>query len=257
MSRPSTWLAPSAVAIALGGCTLTLPFDRLTEGHGADGGHAAGGDGGAPVLLAHYSFEEGAGTSARDRVGQHQGLLEDYAGKPPRWTPNGKVGGGIEFDLDDGWIYLPTLEGPRFPRRGTIAAWVRIATYGPEGNSVFDIEEDTEIEEYETPIEVYLERAGVTYRAQARGGPVEFLTAPAVPLNTWALVAAGWDLATREAVLFVRVDLRDPDPPRRGTLPDDFAIAYPSIILTASGGTLDEVRIWDGLLSEDELRRLD
>lgn len=229
------------LAVLVEGCLATLPFDELSVG--------------LPAPVAHYRLDDGAGLVAKDSVGPHQGLLDDLDGGAPIWTRDGRRGGGLDFPAEDGWVVVPSLSGAAFPARATFSAWVRLRAYPPEGADLLEIDDDAK-EEEQAPIHLSLAPEGVFL--VVRGAVEErVLAARPIPLGTWTLVAAGWDIAARTMFLYVRPDGGDAFPLSNGELPPAFAAGSAGFVFLASGGTLDDVRIWDRLLVSNELRALD
>ncbi|MEN6426614.1 MAG: LamG-like jellyroll fold domain-containing protein [Phycisphaerales bacterium] len=79
----------------------------------------------APVptqgLIVHWALDESAGDVASDSAGVYHGLLHGN----PKWIPNGgKTGGAIEFDGVDDYVDIPNA-GIADLQQFTIAFWVK------------------------------------------------------------------------------------------------------------------------------------
>ncbi len=234
-------LRAALVSVACAGCVATLPFDELSVG--------------LPRPVAHYTLDDGAGFVAKDSAGPHQGLLDDYAGGVPTWTRDGRRGGGLDFPAADGWVAVPTLSGAAFPSRATFSAWVRLRAFPADGADVLEVDDDARSDD-RTPIQLSLDAEGV-FLVFLGDGEERLLVARPIPLGTWTLIAAGWDIAARTSFLYVRPDGAEAFPLAAGELPPRFGAGSASLLFLAAGGTLDDVRIFDRPLGRNELSALD
>ncbi len=80
-------------------------------------------------LIAHWTLDEGDGTTAYDSAGDNDGTLVNG----PTWT-TGQIDGALSFDGDDG-VYIEGSSGTSSPLNIynsdiTISSWVRIGTGG-------------------------------------------------------------------------------------------------------------------------------
>jgi hypothetical protein len=233
------------LAALVAGCTVTLPFDELTDG--------------APRPIGHYSFEEGSGLSARDAVGSNNLIFGDENGKLPQWTREGKRGGGLEFASDDGWLEAPTLAEAKFPQRATYTAWVRFPALGDEESDLLEVDDDTDTEE-RTPIYLGAAKDGVFltfHEGPTNAGDERIISAPPIAAGAWAFIAAGWDIPAKQAFLYVRPEGEPAKPLVTGELPPAFTIRAGYLIFMAGGGRLDEVRIFDRPLVVNQLDTLE
>lgn len=72
--------------------------------------------------LHAWNFNEGVGITAADAFGSANGTLTDDG----LWTPDGKIGGGIENDGTlENYITVPSIG---FPSRGAISVWVKTSS---------------------------------------------------------------------------------------------------------------------------------
>jgi concanavalin A-like lectin/glucanase superfamily protein len=94
---------------------------------GTGGAAGAGGSGGAAAdatLLVHYTFDEGANTTAHDSSGHHHdATLEGSA----EWTAQGHIGGAVSLQGADPRVRLPEnlLDAYNVV---TIATWVKLSS---------------------------------------------------------------------------------------------------------------------------------
>jgi len=78
-------------------------------------------------LLAHWSFDDGSGTTARDDSGNaRDGQLTGGT-----WLPDGEFGGALH--LGDG-EYVSVQRFPDVASSFTVSAWVRLASYAQTGS---------------------------------------------------------------------------------------------------------------------------
>src|SRR3989344_2805924 len=116
----------AAIALTLAGLFLVTlivtvndsksPFNLSNTQTAAVSGTGSG-------LIAHYTFDEGSGTTAGDSAGSNTGTINGAT-----WT-RGKVGSGaLQFDGVDDYILIPA--GSSLDQNGemSVAAWVRPTT---------------------------------------------------------------------------------------------------------------------------------
>jgi hypothetical protein len=231
-------VALASIAIA---CTVTLPFDELTDG--------------TPRPIAHYAFEEGSGLTPRDGVGANHAVFGDEFGNLPRWTREGRRGGAVDFAREDGWLEAPTLADANFPLRATYAAWVRFPALDDDDSDLLEVDDDTETEE-RTPIYLGVANSGVYltfHEGPTNAGEERTLVAPPIAVGNWTFIAAGWDIPAKKAFIYVRPEGEAARPLVTGDLPPAFAIRAGYLIFMAGGGRLDEVKIFDLPLVANQL----
>ncbi|KKL20915.1 hypothetical protein LCGC14_2450690, partial [marine sediment metagenome] len=85
----------------------------------------------ADGLVAHYSFDSGQGTAAKDRSGQ--GNDGEILGGT-RWV-KGEFGSGLEFNGTDGYVDCGAKPSLNIGKSGTIAFWFKPKT-NPQGGLV-------------------------------------------------------------------------------------------------------------------------
>src|SRR5262249_32500661 len=160
-----------------------------------------------------------------------------------------KRGGAFSFSTQDGWISFSSLSGDAFIKKGTFAAWVNVHQFAEEGSDVFSIEQAAADngDDYDV-ITVWFAPNAVVLSSQVLGGPETKVEAPAVPLDTWALVVVEWDIDAKKVILSLRRDGQPFIKPLVSSLAPDFILTRPIITGLCEGGTLDEVRFWDRLL---------
>ena len=93
---------------------------------------------GQPVsadLIAHWTLNEGSGTTARDEAGHASGPHDGEVLNGPRWVAGvDGLGSALFYDGNDDRIVVPSfdVEGPGI----TIATWIRPETLGSDNRIV-------------------------------------------------------------------------------------------------------------------------
>jgi len=81
----------------------------------------------SPELVAHWKLDELSGTVASDSVGSNDGTLN---GNPTWWPDGGKIGGALEFDGDGDYVEIEGYKGISGWNPRTVTAWVRTESNG-------------------------------------------------------------------------------------------------------------------------------
>lgn len=245
-----------ATMLLLGACLDWTVGPRASAN--GDGGPSTqppptGDDGGAaPVegLLAHWKFDDGAGSTAIDASGQgHNAILVGGAS----WT-TGKYGGGIVFTADGQYVEAVSLEGSAFPaQQGTLSFWVNSAFPG-DFRPLFD---------GLGPNRRHLSlRNSIAGRLQFNGvvgdGTFAFTGAFDVPADTWLHVVLVWDLQARKVAAYRDGALAfSADDVAAGWLPDGQETSFANRGGgSAFVGTIDEARLYGRALSPAEIQRV-
>jgi len=77
---------------------------------------------GAPRLMAHWKLDESSGMVASDSVGGNDGTLN---GDPTWWPGDGKIGGALEFDGAGDYVEVEGYKGISGSNPRTVTAWVK------------------------------------------------------------------------------------------------------------------------------------
>jgi hypothetical protein len=83
-------------------------------------------EGGLPGPVAHWKLDEGAGTTAFDACGLHDGTLRHFSQDQSPWVA-GAIGGGLDFDGIDDVVEAGGYPGITGPRPRSVTAWVKLA----------------------------------------------------------------------------------------------------------------------------------
>jgi hypothetical protein len=182
-----------------------------------------------PTLVAHWAFDETAGTVAKDSADGHEATLMGN----PAWQPaGGKVGGALTFDgLNDFGFATVALNPPG--QAFSVLAWVK---GGAPGEVV--------IAEQNGKNWLYANAAGgcLATALNSAGRTAAVLSSPvAITDGQWHRVAVVWDGTDR--VLYV-----DDQEVARDALS---ALDLSSVRLVLGGGSnLAPVTFWSGLIDE-------
>jgi hypothetical protein len=282
--RALHWTGRIVVAGALASaCTLAVSLDELTErpadatggaggssmnngglgaggsassggagsGGSAGGGTAAAGAGGRGPdgLVGYWPLDDGTGTIAGDAVGSHDGFLIGNAA----WT-EGWSGGAVAFLGGEDRIEMPALFGAAFPASGTLSLWFRPTFEAVDSASrgIFDNYDTGRSHlfvrrangETEMVIQVVMQPAG--------GDPYVFGVELAVVNGEWNHLVVVWDTDNDfgRATMGGNTQLKPIDDPN--WLPSEQELIFGGSYI----GIIDEVRLFDRPLSEDEVAAL-
>ena len=186
---------------------------------------------------AQWKMDEGEGTTITDTEGQYQGTLS--AGVS--WA-DGRVGGGLSFDGTSGYVNLgmEDLEGP-----WTVAVWVKRAqASGDNAVLLSGTEGEIKLEQYQNT-----QKVGIT-----KFGVADEVFNYSTPAGTWTHLALVCD-GENSTSLYANGEFV-------GTI--DMAIKCPVSRIGANdkagldsagymAGTLDELKIYDHMLSADQI----
>jgi hypothetical protein len=207
-------------------------------------------------LVGYWSFDEGAGTTAYDASGKgNNGTI--YGAK---WTQgalapskSGAFGTGLSFDGVNDYVDLPNSTSLNITTPITLAAWIYPRVCGSE-----DIISRGEMGDPRNSMWLSLLsdckiKFGYEYGS---GTNVETLSSSVIKLNEWNFVVAVWDGSYSKISInggsFEGV-ISAPNSP--GPFDQPFRIGF-SYIGGYFNGLIDEVRIYNRALSEEEIRYL-
>ncbi len=192
-------------------------------------------------LIGHWTFDEGAGTTAKDKSGNgHDGQFVDG----PKWT-KGLMGGALELDGVKAKVEVPYWSGLT-PRQGaTIAAWVfpkdttRSCVVG-------------QFEGYGMALMTDLKLKSVIW-----GG--DWVLDVGIPQAEWSHIAMTWDVANAQRLVFLngevvgtRADSAVPAVQRN--LGIGLWVGWPDSWGDDSfTGLIDDVRLYDHILTLKEV----
>ncbi|OHB67182.1 MAG: hypothetical protein A2Y77_04530 [Planctomycetes bacterium RBG_13_62_9] len=216
-----------------------------------------------PGPVGWWKFDETAGTVAADSVGGRNGTLlppdPEAKGLGPKWVA-GKFDGAIQFRgggtaATNDYVALPIGDLLSTLSNTTVAAWVNWAGTGGAWQRIFDFGSGTNNYMFLTPSRSGTNSARFAIRSPTVGEQI--ITAPAILPTGWHHVAIVMDSATMTMQMFV-----DGAMVRSGAtllLPKDMGVTTQNWIARSQypdpsySGGLDELRIYDRALSQDEI----
>jgi hypothetical protein len=205
--------------------------------------------------IAAWSFDEGAGNVAHDLYGSHDGELEHAKWDArPEWT-NGKFGDALRFQ-GQGYQCVNVPQAPDLELQGsfTIETWVKPEGTGEEEPLIFK-----EAPTFESHM-AYMLYLGLESNGKV-GGYVEEagwkkpeVTSEKLPVGKWTHLALTFD--GEHLRLYVNGELADTtaaEGPQASKGPLKFGCS--EVYGQDFEGRLDEVRIYDRAISEEEVER--
>jgi hypothetical protein len=204
-----------------------------------------------PNLVGEWHFDESSGTVASDTSGR---------GRPARlaagatFTAGGQRGGGVELDgTTSAFVDVTALDGAAFPRTGTLSLWYRRTLIDTSGRPLFDNYTDDRAHIFlRQPQSGPADRMQVAFQPVSTTGAYAFVTGFTDTGNTWRHVIITWDEAGQRGAVWVD-----------GLLVGEEAYSAPFAptgqrfrLGERYGGRFDEVRLWDRVLTADEIALL-
>ncbi len=236
-----------------------------------------------PKIVAYWKFDEGRGTTANDSAGNNDGTVNGA-----EWTA-GRFNNGLSFDGVDDYVEVPDDPSLRFMQRSsfTISAWVMPALETENGYIICkmrsggrrgDAEVRRRLTSSETTSRVFTTTpisrsrifgylagwnsvvSGFYFGAESswKGYVLARTGRNSAPVGSWYHVVGVYD--DKDVRVYLNGELRGRrtfDLETGSTTPDKNlvigAMSYDSMIKAFFGGKIDEVRIYDGALSDAEI----
>lgn len=235
------------------------------------------------TLIAHYTFEDSpSGTTVADlapgEAGDNSGVLSNGAALVPvTGAPvdfgAGLAGQALSLDGVDDFVDLTATSASLLNGRSgfSYAAFINVASYptGSAGENVFFVSHAGSAGGGRGVLQVQTDAGRI--RAFARSTNSESLTAvdevapdATVPLNTWMHIAATYDIANDNIVLYkngVMIPVNNTQAFTNATI-DDIDSLFVGIGANNNGGgewlhgLIDDMRVYDGVLSDSEVAAL-
>jgi hypothetical protein len=218
---------------------------------GADGGSSGTGGTGAvaaiPGLLGHWPFDDGSGTKVSDTTSLARHGALPAAGVA--WTTDAVFGKALEFSAPSVGVSVPAWWNTAFPATGTLLVWVKgnFSADEPLNRNIFDswdsgrdhlfIRRTADTAAIE--IQCALQRPSTQYA---------FVKGMAIENGTWQLVGIGWNASAKLGYCYLH-GARYP-----GTVQGDWSLSDQAFVLGNEFiGVMDDVRLYDHMLTDDEL----
>jgi len=213
----------------------------------------------AAGLVAHYTFDEGSGTTAGDSAGSSDGTLVNG----PTWTA-GKIGSGaLSFDGADDYINFSSASlDNMWDNGGAVAFWVYPRTAG-EVNAGFWVTKSSKWT-------IFADSSGdsdtgLEFNIGWSGGVAKWRSiSVGITLNAWHHVALVYDTdsATNDPVLYVDGVVKNlseivaPSGTRGSDAGGSMQVGSNIATSRASDGLIDDMRFYGRALSAAEVARL-
>ena len=232
-----------------GTSTITLTVNDGTGGTAGDSFVLTVTTRRAPVLVAAYGFDEGSGTTVADASGgSNTGSIDGAT-----WAPAGRFGRALSFDGND-WVTVADTAALGLRTGMTLEAWVRPMTDVPADWRTVILKERTGGLAYSLYADTGEVRAPIGY---VNIGGVDDLSAAGVTrllLDTWTHLATTFD-GTQ-----LRIYVNGVQVGSRTVLGNIVASAGPlrfggnSVWGEYFNGLIDEIRLYDGALTQAEIQ---
>lgn len=212
----------------------------------------ASGTEGTPAILAHWKLDETSGTVAEDSIGWNDATLSGS----PEWV-EGTLDGALDFD--GGNDYATTANNFRPPPAGSVAFWMRVPGAPSSEGQVLGLDDAWEIRHVDDGVPGVIE-SGLVFDLGIAGSNDEFVTTEALDEpNRWYFVVATYDAESNAYQVYLDSELDNSGVFSSGlSMPDSNLLSLGR--RTGSNddfvGALDDVRIYNYVLSADEIGEL-
>ena len=205
----------------------------------------------AATLLLHWTFDETSGLAATDSAGGNDGTLEGFADDDSQWVAGAVGTGALSFGADD-YVYVSMV--PPVSSQ-TMCAWVKTSTSWYLGIMGWSDGIPTGSAKDR---DLYTNADGtVTYRIWDGGEKIVTSTLT-VDDGDWHHIACGFTDGTG---IWIYID-GSPDgsaptgAPYNAYSPPYYTVGIQSEMKTYFDGLIDDVRVYDGALSQAEIETL-
>ncbi|MGW0811379.1 LamG domain-containing protein, partial [Nonomuraea sp. NPDC002799] len=196
-------------------------------------------------LVAAYGMNEGTGSAVADSSGGGN----HGTGTGTSWTASGRYGRALSFNGLYSWVNVPDSAGLRLTGGMTLEAWVRPASVSNWRTVV--------MKRHSGGLAYALSAGAPDQRAHARvhtTAAANLASTAALPVNTWSHLAATYDgAAIRLFVNGVQVSQQAVT----GNIRTDggaLRIGGNSLLSQVFSGQIDEVRIYNGALTQPQIQ---
>ena len=212
-----------------------------------------------PQMVAYWKFDEGRGTIANDSAGKNNGTVHGA-----EWTA-GRFNNALSFDGVDDYVEVPDDPSLRFMQSSsfTISAWVMPVLETGNGYIVCKMRGGGRRSVFGYLATWNSIISGFSFGGESswKGYALTGTSRNSAPVGSWYHVVGVYD--DEEVRIYLNGELRSRrtfDLETGSTTPDKNLVigakSYDSTIKAFFGGKIDEVRIYDGALSDAEIRSL-
>lgn len=209
-----------------------------------------------PQMVGYWKFDEGQGTTANDSAGRNNGTVHGA-----EWT-SGRFNNALSFDGVDDYVEVPDDSSLRFMQSSsfTISAWVMPALETEGGQIVCKMRGGGRrgVFGYQTAWTSISSEFYFGVESSWKGTVGTATGRNSAPAGNWYHVVGVYD--DKDVRIYLNGELRDRrifDLSTGSTTPDKNLVigarSYDSTIKSFFGGKIDEVRIYDGALSDAEI----
>jgi len=206
-----------------------------------------------PELVAYWKFDEYSGTTANDSASKNNGTIHGA-----EWT-TGLFGSALSFDGKDDYVEVPDDSTLRFMQSSsfTISFWAMPVS---QGHIVCKMRgaRQRNVFGYQTAWSPKNSTFGFAVESSWKGAVSATTGLNSAPAGSWYHVAAVY--ADKDIKIYLNGELRENktfDLSTSSTTPDKNLVigarSYDSTITSFFGGKVDDVRIYDGALSDAEI----
>jgi hypothetical protein len=207
-------------------------------------------DKGSRKLVGKWKFDEGLGSSALDSSGNgNDGSLKGQA----RWVANGKAGFALDFNGKDSYVEIPDSESLQIPNSATVSIWVYPRSYPNDKPTILCKGGNHQ----DFDIIMQKENGGVWWYLSSVATDYVVTTSNPIPIGQWTHLAVTYK-ADDSIAIYVNGELSGYTP-----ITDTRSPSLNPLYIGKSfwsdrffDGLIDEVNIYQGCLSQNEIKKL-
>ncbi|MHC4571049.1 MAG: LamG-like jellyroll fold domain-containing protein, partial [Planctomycetota bacterium] len=201
-------------------------------------------------LVAHWKFDEGTGITANDSAGNNHGTIYNA-----NWT-TGQIGGALSFDGNGDYVSIPDDDSLDITNNLTISAWVKRTGAGSSNEIIL-----SKYDGGQYSYRLFFRNTNVVRWWLSQNGTAgnrAFVDSTVTISDTnWHSIAATF----KNGTLQIYIDGVDSTGSTDGSISSIKATDQPLFIGQENsggyfGGSIDDVRIYNRVLSEDEIEAL-
>ncbi len=203
-----------------------------------------------PILsdpVAHWRLDESTGTVARDETGKHHGTVYGH----PIWLPaGGKLEGALLFDGADDYVDCGTFNPSAATGQLTVCLWAQWNGLNGWYQGLIGKRDSFNAQAMMWQVETTLDTGHLTFKQAGDPG----IGAPALPVGEWTHVGATFDGSTARLYLNGNQSSSGAFSLGLGATTQVVFGACEKNGNNPFNGALDDVRLYDEALSEDQIQ---